>query len=238
MDVVRLGDKFSHQPRHVREGLLFVIGRLATRSLQVEPLFPVSTGLRPEHTRLCADMRLCQLCAWALPLPPRPIFQVHPRAKVLLIGQAPGQKTRERGIPWDDVSGINLRAWLGIDPTVFYDPRQVAVLPMGLCYPGKGRTGDLPPRPECAPRWHPSALAMMSEVQLTIYIGRYAFERYLGEHYLSVTGAVQDFRRLLPERVAIPHPSPRNRSWLGANPWFMDQAIPEIRAAVQSALKS
>lgn len=198
----------------------------------------MSTGLQREHARLCADMKLCQLCAWALPLAPRPIFQLHPSAKILLIGQAPGQKTRERGIPWDDASGVNLRAWLGIDQATFYDPTKFAILPMGLCYPGKARCGDLPPRPECAPKWHPPALAMLSEVRLTIYIGRYAFERYLGGDYPSVTSAVQDFARLLPSRLVIPHPSPRNRAWLGANPWFMDRAVPQLRSAVLSALRS
>ena len=162
--------------------------------------------------QLIRDARSCTLCTPHLPHGTRPVFTVHPAAKILIIGQAPGRKVHETGIPWDDASGKRLRQWLGVDDAVFYNPEVFALLPMGFCYPGTGKSGDLPPRPECAPKWHEPLLALMPDIRLTLLFGQYAQERYLGERRkATLTETVQNWKNYVPDFLPLPHPSPRNQ---------------------------
>lgn len=179
----------------------------------------------------------CTHCAQHLPHGPRPVFTVHPRARVLIIGQAPGRKVHESGIPWDDASGNRLRAWLGVDAATFYNPECFALLPMGFCYPGAGKSGDLPPRPECAPLWHQPLLNMMPGIKLTLLFGQYAQERYLGAAQKnSLTETVRNWRAYVPAYLPLPHPSPRNQIWTRKNPWFETEILPYLQAQVALAL--
>jgi uracil-DNA glycosylase len=151
----------------------------------------------------------------------------------LIIGQAPGQKVQDSGIPWDDKSGDELRRWLNVTKDKFYDPKQFALMPMGLCYPGKGTSGDLPPRPECAPLWHGKVLAQMKNIKLTILIGQYAQKFYLGKDFNpSITENIKNFKKFLPTYLPLVHPSPRNRIWQKKNSWFEEKVVPELRAIV------
>ncbi|MDJ0839891.1 MAG: uracil-DNA glycosylase family protein [Acidobacteriota bacterium] len=189
-----------------------------------------------QSRELLREVRQCRHCEAHLPLGPRPVIQVHPDAKILIIGQAPGTRVHASGVPWDDPSGNRLRAWMGLDKAEFYDETLVGILPMGFCYPGKGTSGDLPPRPECAPLWHPRLLAMMSKVRLTLLIGRYAQARYLGpERKANLTQTVRAWADFLPTRLPLPHPSPRNARWQAKNPWFDKEVIPALREAVRLA---
>jgi uracil-DNA glycosylase len=187
-------------------------------------------------SRLADDIRACRICADTLPLGPRPIIQVDARARILIVGQAPGRRVHESGIPFSDPSGDRLRAWMGVTPEVFYDARQIALVPMGFCYPGTGRSGDLPPRPECAPAWRTPLLSELVAVQLTLVIGQYALRWHLPDAGESVTAAVSDWRAHWPTVVPLPHPSPRNNGWLTANPWFTDELLPELRARVAAVI--
>jgi uracil-DNA glycosylase len=165
------------------------------------------------------------------------VLRADTRARVLLIGQAPGRKVHASGVDWSDASGDRLRAWLGLDAETFYGPT-VAVVPMGFCYPGKGASGDLPPRPECAPLWHHRVLPLLRNVKLTVLIGAYAQEHVLGEAaHPSLTQTVRDFARYLPRMLPLPHPSPRNGIWQRKNPWFDAEVIPALRRRVKAALK-
>lgn len=183
--------------------------------------------------------RACRECD--LPHTPRPVFQAGAGARVVVIGQAPGRRVHDSGVPWDDASGERLRDWLGVDRATFLDPGAFALLPMGFCYPGTGSSGDLPPRSECAPLWHPRILGALGVEPtgggngLVLLLGQYALGRYLPEHR-TVTAAVQAWRELLPSRMALPHPSPRNNRWLSRNPWFEAEAVPALRARVAEAL--
>lgn len=192
---------------------------------------PVS-GLIP----LAEEARRCRLCESALPRGPRPVLSVSATARLLIIGQAPGTRVHETGIPWNDPSGDRLRDWLRLDRDRFYDVAEVAIMPMGFCYPGRGRSGDLPPRPECAPAWHPGLLAAMPQVRLTLLIGRYAQARYLPVQHGSLSENVARYRDVLPELFPLPHPSPRNRRWLAQRPWFEREVLPVLRAQVAQAL--
>lgn len=183
------------------------------------------------HTQLLEQVRACTLCQACLPLGPRPVLQHDPRAKILIVGQAPGRKVHESGIPFDDASGARLRAWLGMTPEMFYDPAQVAIVPMGLCYPGKGKSGDMPPRPECAPAWREQLLSHLPLVELTLVIGRYAHAYHFADKQ-PLTERVADWRSYWPERVPLPHPSPRNNIWLKRNPWFELEVIPALKQRV------
>ena len=167
---------------------------------------------------------------------PRPIVQVSPRAAILVVGQAPGRRVHESGIPFDDPSGDRLREWLGVDRDTFYDPRRIGILPMGFCYPGTGRSGDLPPRPECAPAWRESLLAALRHVKLTVVLGRYAQAWHLDPVPASVTDAVQAWETYWPTHVPLPHPSARNQRWFKANPWFATGVLPRLRARVAKLL--
>lgn len=186
--------------------------------------------------RLHAEVRQCQLCAEHLPLGPRPVLRPSATAPILLIGQAPGTRVHASGLPWDDPSGDRLRLWLGVDRERFYDPRCFAIMPMGFCYPGKGRGGDLPPRPECAPRWHAELLALMPAIRLRLLLGRYAIDAYHGS---ATTGTLAERVRSQDpdgDAIALPHPSPRNRRWLSQQPWFEAEQVPRLRARVQALL--
>ncbi len=194
----------------------------------------------PNLPALLKDVRCCTLCAQplaALGLSPRPVLQVDSRARILVVGQAPGRKVHDSGIPFDDASGERLRQWMGVDSATFYDPARVAILPMGFCYPGTGSSGDLPPRPECAPQWRSRLLAAMPKVQLTLVIGQYAMAWHLpGRDLPSVTDTVKAWRDHAPDVMALPHPSPRNNIWLKANPWFNTKLVPVLQARVAQLL--
>lgn len=185
---------------------------------------------------LLADVRACALCAEHLPLGPRPVLQAHASARILIAGQAPGRKVHATGVPFDDASGERLRAWLGLSREVFYDARQLAIVPMGFCFPGTGKSGDLPPRPECAPAWRAALLSHLKRLQLTLVIGRYAQAYHLPGEGASLTAAVRAWRAHWPHTVALPHPSPRNNLWLKRNPWFDAELLPLLRARVAEVL--
>ncbi len=187
-------------------------------------------------SRLLAEVRACRLCEAALPLGPRPVLQLHPGARILVVGQAPGKKVHESGIPFDDPSGDRLRQWLGITDEQFYDPRLVALLPMGFCYPGRGKAGDLPPRPECAATWREPLLRYTRRVQLTVVLGQYAQGWHFTGPAQSVTERVRGWRAYWPERIPLPHPSPRNNLWLRRNPWFEAELLPALRQRVAQLL--
>ncbi len=180
---------------------------------------------------LLEDIRACRLCAAALPCGPRPVIRAGPEARLLIIGQAPGRRVHASGVPWDDASGERLREWMAVDRSVFYDTRRIAIMPMGLCYPGRDRHGgDRPPRPECAPLWHERVLAHLPAVELTLLIGRYAQGRYLPPaRRTSMTRTVAAWRDHLPSFLPLPHPSWRNTSWLRRHPWFASDVLPELR---------
>lgn len=182
---------------------------------------------------LLTEIRACDVCRLALPNPPRPILQLGGRSRLLIIGQAPGRRAHESGIPWNDASGVRLRGWLGLSDSEFYDPTRVSIVPMGFCYPGSSTTGDLPPRAECAPLWHSRIIAELGNVGLTLLIGRYAQLCYLpGKATGTLTATVARFEEFLPTQLPLPHPSPRNQLWFKRNPWFETRVIPELQAQV------
>jgi len=185
---------------------------------------------------LLEDVRACEVCVPHLEFGPRPIVQVGSTAKVVIIGQAPGRRVHESGVPWDDPSGVRLREWLGLTDEQFYDPGVVALIPMGFCFPGNGQSGDLPPREECAPLWHERLLAELPSNRLDVIIGQYAQKRYIEDRGKTLTETVSRWSTYLPHRVVMPHPSPRNRRWLSQNPWFEAEAIPRIRKRVEEVL--
>ena len=187
-------------------------------------------------THLLRDVRACRICEEHLVDGVRPIVQVAARAKIVIIGQAPGRKVHESGVPWDDPSGVRLRSWLGLTPEQFYDPNNVAIIPMGFCFPGNGTSGDLPPRPECAPTWHDELLSHLSSERLDVIIGRYAQDRYIETNEKTLTAVVEKWRDHLPNRIVMPHPSPRNRRWLSQNPWFETDAVPHLQRRVAEVL--
>ncbi|EKG2484030.1 uracil-DNA glycosylase family protein [Vibrio vulnificus] len=185
---------------------------------------------------LLTQIRACQVCASALPLGANPVIQAHSEAKILIIGQAPGTKVHHTSIPWNDASGNRLRAWLDIEKQTFYDPKQIAIMPMGFCYPGQGQSGDLPPRKECAPLWHEALLKHLPNIELTLLIGQYAQNRYLSNKPKTLTETVQNWQAWLPDYLPLPHPSPRNTLWLRKNPWFEEQTVPYLRQQVHLRL--
>ena len=185
---------------------------------------------------LLDEVRACTRCAAHLPLGPRPILQLHPKARVLIAGQAPGRKAHATGLPFDDASGNRLREWLGVTREVFYDPEQIAILPMGFCFPGPGRGGDLPPRPECAPAWRKQLLAPLRHIEFTVVLGQYAQAYHFGDGRLPVTELVRSWHTHWPHRVPLPHPSPRNTLWLRRNPWFECEVLPALRKRVAAVL--
>jgi uracil-DNA glycosylase len=191
-----------------------------------------------ELQSLLAEVRACRLCAPHLPLGPRPVLRADARARILVVGQAPGTRVHATGIPWNDPSGDRLRAWLAVERETFYDERRFAIIPAGLCYPGRGRSGDLPPRPECAPLWHPRLRPLLPNIGLTLLVGQYAQAYYLDERRkATLTETVHAWREFLPEYLPLPHPSPRNTRWLQVNPWFERGVIPVLRRRVHALLE-
>ncbi|KAB7528559.1 uracil-DNA glycosylase family protein [Flagellimonas olearia] len=189
--------------------------------------------------QLLSEIRNCSVCKAHLPLGPRPIVSAHPESRIVLIGQAPGTKVHQTGVPWDDPSGKQLRKWLNVTDEQFYDEKLFALIPMGFCYPGKGKSGDLPPRVECAPLWHQPLLNQMPQLKLTILIGQYAQNHYLGDtRKKTLTETVKNHQDYGPDFFVLPHPSPRNRFWLSKNPWFEEEVIPQLQKAVSSILKN
>ncbi len=186
---------------------------------------------------LLSSVRSCALCAPHLADGVRPVLQVDAQARILVAGQAPGRKVHASGVPFDDASGERLRAWMGITQDVFYDATQVAILPMGFCYPGTGTSGDLPPRKECAPQWRAPLLALMPQIEMVLVIGRYAIDWHLPQCAgVTLTDTVRAWRDHWPGALPLPHPSPRNNIWLKANPWFVDEVVPVLQARVAEIL--
>jgi uracil-DNA glycosylase len=182
-----------------------------------------------------AEAAACRLCAASLPLGPRPVFRVSASARVLIVGQAPGTKVHLTGLPWNDASGDRLRGWLRMDRDSFYDASKIAIVPMGLCYPGRlPNGGDRPPRPECAPLWLDRFVRLMPAVRLTLLVGSYALRYRLGAG--AMTDRVRQFRALGPALVPLPHPSWRTSGWERRNPWFGEEVLPVLRGAVAAAL--
>lgn len=185
---------------------------------------------------LRATAEACTLCAEHLPHGPRPVFRVGRNARVLLVGQAPGAKVHESGVPWDDASGDHLREWLGVDRQTF-DSTRFAILPMGFCWPGRRKGGDLPPRPECAPQWHERMRVHLPKLELTLLIGQYAQDHYLGDRRrASLTETVRAFETYLPAELPLPHPSWRSRLWMKKNPWFTRRLLPVLRSRIAVVL--
>lgn len=188
--------------------------------------------------KLIQAIKACQVCKNVLPNAPYPILQASAVSKILIIGQAPGSKVQSTGIPWDDQSGIELRRWLGVSTAQFYDNQLFALMPMGFCYPGKGISGDVPPRPECAPLWHDQLLEKMDRIQLTILIGQYAQKRYLGIDFQpTITENVKRFASFLPQYLPLVHPSPRNNIWQKKNPWFELEVVPFLQQKIKEILE-
>ncbi len=191
-----------------------------------------------KFSQLLESVRECRLCEKSLPLGPRPVLQIDPRATILIAGQAPGRRVHESGIPFDDPSGVRLREWLGVSSETFYDPSKVTILPMGFCYPGTGKSGDLPPRPECAEAWRQRLLSSLRHVELTLVIGQYAQRWHLPQVHKNLTETVRAWRDYGPGIVPLPHPSPRNNIWLKRNPWFSESLLPNLKILTQEALNS
>ena len=189
-------------------------------------------------TALLKEVRACKLCIDDLPSGPRPILTAHKHARILVIGQAPGRRVHESGVPWDDPSGKRLREWMGVSDEEFYDPQCIALVPMGFCYPGSGKSGDLAPLPRCAETWHEKLLSMMPDVKLTLLLSRYAQDEYLADRRkATLTATVKAWKEYRPACLPLPHPSPRNNIWLKKNPWFEDEVLPYLRRRVRSVLR-
>jgi uracil-DNA glycosylase len=188
-------------------------------------------------TQLVESVRQCRLCEASLPLGPRPVLQVDPRARILIAGQAPGRRVHETGVPFDDPSGDRLRDWMGISREIFYNATAVAILPMGFCYPGTGKSGDLPPRPECAKAWRARLMDSLEDIRLTLVIGQYAQKWHLPSPQRNLTETVRAWRDCGSGVLPLPHPSPRNNIWLKKNPWFAQSLLPALRQSVREALE-
>jgi uracil-DNA glycosylase len=187
--------------------------------------------------KLLSEIRKCVVCKGFLPNAPKPIVRASITSKIVIIGQAPGQKVQDSGIPWDDASGNNLREWLGVNKESFYDEKIFALIPMGFCFPGTGKSGDLPPRFECAPLWHHQILKEMKKVKLTLLIGQYAQNYYLkNDTKKSLTETVRNYQEYLPIYLPLPHPSPRNNIWQKKNSWFKERLLSLLQEKVHSIL--
>ncbi|MCL4140828.1 UNVERIFIED_CONTAM: hypothetical protein GTU68_034063 [Idotea baltica] len=187
--------------------------------------------------KLLSEIRKCTLCEPHLDLGAKPIVSFTENSKILLISQAPGRIAHEKNLAWDDPSGKVLRKWLNTSLDDFYNPNNFAILPTGFCFPGKGKTGDKPPRKECAPKWHPQVFHQLKNVKLKILIGGYSQNYYLEKNYQTLTERVKNFQEFLPEYFFLPHPSPRNRFWMQKNPWFEKEVIPELQELVSSIIE-
>lgn len=190
-----------------------------------------------ELDQLLSEIRGCQICKEHLPFAPKPVLRASSKAKVIIIGQAPGTRVQESGIPWDDPSGDRLRKWLDVDKDTFYNEDLFAIVPMGFCYPGKGKSGDLPPRKECAPAWHDKLWEQLPNLQLTLLIGQYAQQYYLGkDKKATLTETVMAFEEYAPKFIPTVHPSPRNVFWMKKNPWFDRDLVPYMRKLVHELI--
>ena len=193
----------------------------------------------PPLQALIKEVLECNVCASFLPYGPRPVVQISETSRIVIVGQAPVRIVHETGIPWNDRSGDRLRKWLNASKEEFYDPSLFALLPMGFCYPGIGKSGDLPPRPECAPLWHNLLTRKLDNVKLTLLCGQYAQKFYLQDRFRrSLTETIKTYEDLLPEFLPLPHPSPRNIAWFKANAWFEKELIPILRNCVKRILTS
>jgi len=189
-------------------------------------------------TTLLRDIRACTHCKDVLPHSPRPVAQASKTAKIIIAGQAPGRKVHESGIPFDDASGDRLRDWMGVSSDMFYNPAKIGIVPMGFCYPGAGKSGDLPPRRECAPLWRQKLLDEMPNVGLTLVVGSYATAWHIPDaKKLSLTETVRNWRAYSEDGIIpLPHPSPRNNIWMAKNAWFAEGVLPELKKMVASLL--
>jgi uracil-DNA glycosylase len=178
------------------------------------------------------DIRACTICASHLEHGVRPVLQIDSQAKILIAGQAPGRKVHESGIPFDDASGDRLREWMGVSKNTFYNAKEIAILPMGFCYPGKGKSGDLPPRSECSVAWRTQLLQQLPQLKLTLVIGQYAQSYHLAENGLSLTKTVKAWQHYWPTVLPLPHPSPRNNGWLKRNSWFESEVLPNLKKRI------
>lgn len=186
--------------------------------------------------KLLGEIRACTICQ-GLPLGPKPLLQADSAAQILLVSQAPGSKTHEKGRPFDDISGKRLRDWLGVTEDQFYDPRLFAIIPMGFCFPGTGKGGDMPPRLECAPAWRKPLLQALPNIKLTLVLGQYAMNWHLGDRKSrTLTETVKRWQEFWPELLPLPHPSPRNIRWFKANPWFETDVIPVLQERVSALI--
>ncbi len=184
---------------------------------------------------LLQQIRACRVCEAYLPLGPKPVLRAAENARLMIVGQAPGRRVHETGIPWNDPSGDRLRLWLNMPRAAFYDEQRIAIIPTAFCYPGTGAHGDLPPRPECAPLWHPQLCAQLPQLRLTLLVGSYAQAYYLGRRAKKTLGAtVQAWQEYLPDFLPLPHPSPRNQRWFKLNPWFEQDVLPALRQRVDA----
>jgi uracil-DNA glycosylase family 4 len=186
---------------------------------------------------LLKEIRACRICEEHLPLEPRPIIRANEKAKIMIVGQAPGTKVHQTGIPWNDPSGDRLRSWMGISRDEFYDEEKFAIAPMGFCYPGKVERGDMPPRPECAKHWRDKIHTALPNIKLTILSGKYAIDYYIGNaKKKTIAETVKNYKEYLPDFFPLPHPSPRNIMWFRKNPWLEDEVIPELKEAISRKL--
>lgn len=199
-----------------------------------------SAGAAPgdDLAAVLAEARACTVCAAELPLGPRPVLRAAATSRILIVGQAPGTKVHESGVPWNDASGERLRDWMGVDAEIFYDETRIAIVPMGFCYPGRlERGGDKPPRPECAPLWHARLLALLPAIELTLVVGQYAQAHYLDERRgKTLTETVSRWRDFAPAIIPTPHPSWRTMAWAKKNPWFERELIPVLRERIAEIL--
>jgi len=189
----------------------------------------------PPLAVLLDEIRACTLCA-DLPLGPNPVVRAATSARILIIGQAPGTRVHATSIPWNDPSGDRLRDWMNVDRDTFYDSSRIAIMPMGFCYPGRGRGGDLPPRPECAPAWHAQVLSQLPDIRLILLIGQYAQRYYLGDNFTTVTETVKRAAEMPTPYFPLVHPSPRNTYWLKKNAWFEGEVVPALASKVAEFL--
>ncbi len=192
-----------------------------------------------ELNRLLKQIRACVQCAGHLPFDPNPVIHLGPKARLMVTGQAPGTRVHKTGISWNDISGDNLRRWMGVTAEEFYDTEKIALMGMGFCYPGKGKSGDLPPRTECAPLWHDKIMSHLPNIKLTLLIGQYAQVYYLKDkRKATLAETVRNWREYLPlGYIPLVHPSPRNKLWLKHNPWFEKEVVPELKREIQAILK-